>query len=148
MTFDPHAEDPGCPPGVPIVFCFADPCQVNSCPNFPEAECQSNYCGGCNALFFDADGNEVTDRCGTGSACEDGSPIVDCYVDPCTVSSCPNHREAECRANYCGGCRAWYFDGETNVTDTCRDTTSCECVCVCVCMHMCMHACICACVCE
>lgn len=33
------------------VFCFADPCQVTrSC--VAGAKCVSNFCGGCNALFF------------------------------------------------------------------------------------------------
>lgn len=47
-----------CPKGVPIVNCFADPCQVNTCEAFPEATCVSNFCGGCNADFF-VDGKKV-----------------------------------------------------------------------------------------
>ena len=34
------------------VECFADPCTVESCPEFPEAECVANYCEGCWADFY------------------------------------------------------------------------------------------------
>lgn len=52
-----------CPPGVPIYNCFVDPCTTASCPNYPQARCVSNYCGGCNYNFFDSAGTDVTDRC-------------------------------------------------------------------------------------
>ena len=46
-----------------LVNCFIDPCQFATCPAFPNASCLSDYCGGCNARFFDKDGIEVTDIC-------------------------------------------------------------------------------------
>lgn len=52
-----------CPHGVPIYNCFIDPCTTASCPNYPQARCVSNYCGGCNYNFFDSAGTDVTDRC-------------------------------------------------------------------------------------
>ena len=52
-----------CPNGVPMVRCFADPCTVNSCPGVSDASCRANYCGGCHAYFYDANGNNVTDQC-------------------------------------------------------------------------------------
>lgn len=45
--------------------------------------------------------------CGDECECVDGSAPVDCFADPCTVSSCPT---GTCQANYCGGCNAEYFD--------------------------------------
>ncbi|KAL5510211.1 hypothetical protein EMCRGX_G005719 [Ephydatia muelleri] len=54
---------PKCPPNKPPVQCLVDPCTVNSCPAHPEATCVADYCGGCNARFFDRSGNEVTDSC-------------------------------------------------------------------------------------
>ncbi|XP_066294756.1 IgGFc-binding protein-like [Branchiostoma lanceolatum] len=48
-----------CPPGVDMVECFADPCDNAECPANPDATCRANYCGGCNAVFYDAQGNEV-----------------------------------------------------------------------------------------
>jgi len=35
---------------------------------------------------------------------------VQCFVDPCQVSSC-DVEGAECRSNYCGGCNAEWIDG-------------------------------------
>jgi len=38
---------------------------------------------------------------------------VDCFADPCEVSECISYPDAECIANYCGGCWAdYYLDGE------------------------------------
>uniref|UniRef100_A0A7M5V2C2 Agrin n=1 Tax=Clytia hemisphaerica TaxID=252671 RepID=A0A7M5V2C2_9CNID len=41
-----------CPRNVPIVTCAVNPCDTSTCPAFPKARCQGNYCGGCNAEFF------------------------------------------------------------------------------------------------
>ncbi len=51
-----------CPPDKPLVYCFADPCEVTTCPAFPNAKCVSDFCGGCNARFFEG-GKEVTENC-------------------------------------------------------------------------------------
>ena len=38
---------------------------------------------------------------------------VYCFVDPCLVSECSSYPDAECVANYCGGCWAdYYLNGE------------------------------------
>ena len=38
---------------------------------------------------------------------------VSCFADPCSVSECTSYPDAECVANYCGGCWAdYYFNGE------------------------------------
>lgn len=52
------------PPNKPIVNCFVDPCLFATCEAHPDANCVANFCGGCNAEFFDSTGNEVTDSCG------------------------------------------------------------------------------------
>ena len=57
------APPPTCPPDKPHVYCFVDSCQVTTCPAHPEARCVSDFCGGCNARFFDDEGNEVTKSC-------------------------------------------------------------------------------------
>ena len=41
-----------CPKDMPVVACYANPCATSTCPAFPKARCQANYCGGCNAEFF------------------------------------------------------------------------------------------------
>ncbi|XP_077979849.1 uncharacterized protein LOC144435157 [Glandiceps talaboti] len=43
---------PTCPDGSTPVQCIIDPCAIASCEAYPEAECRSNYCGGCNAEFY------------------------------------------------------------------------------------------------
>eukprot|EP00128_Syssomonas_multiformis_P003632 Colp12_sorted_trinity150504_noHs@24800 len=45
-----------CEKGIQQVSCFVDPCQFASCPAKKSAKCVSNYCGGCNALFYDVYG--------------------------------------------------------------------------------------------
>ena len=56
-----------CPPGVPIVRCANAPtaCEEEICPNFRNARCVFDNCGGCNTKFFVGQ-REVTDRCGRG----------------------------------------------------------------------------------
>ena len=64
MTTDLLPDTPTtCPPDE-LYYCFVDPCMFASCPAFPEARCNADYCGGCFARFYDADGTEVTDTCG------------------------------------------------------------------------------------
>lgn len=46
--------------------------------------------------------------CGGECACIHDDE-VQCFVDPCQVSSC-DVEGAECRANYCGGCNAEWID--------------------------------------
>ena len=49
-----------CPNGEEEVNCFADPCSLASeCKGNPSATCKSNYCGGCNGVFYDNEGNVV-----------------------------------------------------------------------------------------
>ena len=56
---------PTCPPGVPIAFCInaATACDEATCPNFPNARCVFDNCGGCNTKFF-IGRRDVTNRCG------------------------------------------------------------------------------------
>lgn len=58
-------EDCACADGSQPVQCFVDPCQV--APGCSVGECRSNYCGGCNAEFFDPDGYAV---CQLGGPCD------------------------------------------------------------------------------
>lgn len=110
--------------------CYIDQCDVITCPNFPDARCDPNYCSGCYASFF-VGAKNVTNICeGDGEpTCPEGSIRVDCKVDPCTVTKCPQFPRARCVPNYCGGCYAEFFVGEKNVTEKClvsRNNTSVE----------------------
>ena len=58
----------GCPDGSKPVNCLKDPCRFATCTYFPEATCEADYCGGCNARFFvDKGRQEVTASCATGN---------------------------------------------------------------------------------
>ena len=35
------------------VYCFQNPCLVESCPAYPNADCVPNYCDGCHADFYE-----------------------------------------------------------------------------------------------
>jgi hypothetical protein len=89
-----------CNDGTQPVNCFADPCQFSTC-DVEGAECIANYCGGCNAEWFDEWGAQVcigdcyyndqwyqagdsfpdTDGCNT-CACLEGGSIA------CTERAC------------------------------------------------------------
>lgn len=58
-----------CADGSPIVRCLRDPCEGTTCPAFPNAVCRSNYCGGCNFNYTDADGRDVTRQCARCELC-------------------------------------------------------------------------------
>ncbi|MCU0663374.1 MAG: hypothetical protein MUC50_13740 [Myxococcota bacterium] len=64
-----------CTDGSQPVLCFADPCSVSTCSD-PEATCESNTCGGCNAEWLDA----------TGAFAWCSEPQGDC--DPSKEKSC------------------------------------------------------------
>ncbi len=40
-----------------LVQCFADPCSVSTCEGDPDAACESNFCGGCHALYTNEAGD-------------------------------------------------------------------------------------------
>ncbi|UJR28287.1 hypothetical protein I4U23_009535 [Adineta vaga] len=52
---DVEAEEKKCI----TVNCFVDPCGMAKCNKHPEATCRSNYCGGCNAWFYNKVGQRV-----------------------------------------------------------------------------------------
>lgn len=69
-------EDCGCVDGTQPVNCFADPCEMTEpCDTDKALTCVSNYCGGCNAEFFDVQGALA---CQPASACESDE---DCGVE-------------------------------------------------------------------
>nr|XP_006817093.1 PREDICTED: uncharacterized protein LOC100376421 [Saccoglossus kowalevskii] len=102
-------DDNGCWPGVPMVYCFADPCRVTECPAYPEAKCVANYCGGCNADFY-VDG-ELVDCIGEDcDGHEDGTTYP--ADDGCNTCTCNNGREM-CTLMVCGPDCHGHVDGTT-----------------------------------
>lgn len=51
-----------------------------------------------------------------GTGCPASSPLMQCDANPCDNAMCPGQDSAVCRPNYCGGCRAEWFIGSTQVT--------------------------------
>ena len=93
-----------CPPGVPELSCYIDPCADATCRKYPAATCRPNFCGGCNAEFFV---NDIKLDC----ACD--QPIVNCVLDPCMFATCDEYPTATCISNYCGNCNAdFYVNGD------------------------------------
>ena len=57
-----------CPCLEGYVECFVDPCEATDCPAFPYITCEADYCGGCNANYYQ-NGEIVNDECGEPEAC-------------------------------------------------------------------------------
>ncbi len=86
------------------VLCFADPCQIATCP---AGECVSNYCGGCRAEFFDASGAAVCQPCARGEDCGFDQR---CGPEGRCLPACES--DAACRPeSYCATDRACREDG-------------------------------------
>eukprot|EP00456_Euglypha_rotunda_P036393 TRINITY_DN2794_c0_g1_i4.p1 TRINITY_DN2794_c0_g1~~TRINITY_DN2794_c0_g1_i4.p1 ORF type:complete len:377 (+),score=21.31 TRINITY_DN2794_c0_g1_i4:137-1132(+) len=101
----------GCPPGSRVSECLVDPCDGKTCPIYPSARCVQNYCGGCHFEFQTETGVPIT-QCRLPRVRCNGRG-VQCFVDPCTVQSCPAYPDATCQANYCTGCDTeWYWEGK------------------------------------
>jgi Tissue inhibitor of metalloproteinase len=57
-VFCPDTGAMSCADGSQPLFCFVDPCTTATCGD-PTAVCEANYCGGCNAEFYDPSGDMV-----------------------------------------------------------------------------------------
>ncbi|XP_078658591.1 uncharacterized protein LOC144903978 [Branchiostoma floridae x Branchiostoma belcheri] len=101
-----------CPPGVSQVNCLTDPCVLATCPPYPSATCKADYCGGCNAFFYDSNDNKVncddpycpnggqylSINCGRGVGRRDCPSTHSCQVHPADrwAVCCPNTVAGEC----------------------------------------------------
>uniref|UniRef100_A0A914VXG1 Follistatin-like domain-containing protein n=1 Tax=Plectus sambesii TaxID=2011161 RepID=A0A914VXG1_9BILA len=85
-----------CPAGQPLVNCFVSPCMPattqNNCPG--AAQCIEDYCGGCNAHYYDKSLNEIctgADKC-SDIPCPLGKKCVyspkQCFTTPCPQYEC------------------------------------------------------------
>jgi hypothetical protein len=83
------------------VECFQDPCLVESCPAYPNSDCVANYCGGCHADFYNANGELITD-CGDTTSCPGENP-AGCFQNGCSDGyECIDDWENNCISSYCG----------------------------------------------
>ncbi|XP_019853361.1 PREDICTED: uncharacterized protein LOC105313106 isoform X2 [Amphimedon queenslandica] len=104
----------GCPQNESsLLDCTNDPCQSNTCPSAPTAQCFPDYCGNCTSRYYYND-QEVTETC----SCSNGLKPVLCA--PSCLSTC-HIPEPICPVSTCvPGC------GCTN--DTIYDEVKEECV--------------------
>jgi len=68
LTMDSDEACRECPLGVPMAMCSDDPCKITSCTSNKDAVCKANFCGGCNAVFYNKDGSKAS--------CSDSDVIV------------------------------------------------------------------------
>ena len=54
-TFCTYNIDDNCPSGATVIECDGNPCDTATC-SAKDATCVPNYCGGCNAVFYDYTG--------------------------------------------------------------------------------------------
>ena len=94
-----ECTDSPCPPGVSQVRCLSAPCDVENCDQVPDARCVNDYCGGCNAYFFDAAGHPV---------CQKDDDFGTSDVPPCSSDLECNRLFEYCSRGEChefGSCR-------------------------------------------
>jgi hypothetical protein len=99
--------------------CFVDPCGVETCPEYPEAECISNYCQGCWADFY-LDG-ELLD-CSVQTGCIDlaGIDFGDCdmYLG---IGWITDHCESISGCSYIGENGVNYSSAFFNSMEVCNE---------------------------
>lgn len=114
-------DDCACADGSEPVACFADPCSVT--PACAEAvTCVSNFCGGCNAEFYDAFGAAACEArqsctsdadCGAGEWCRQAAPPL---VEASGADGAASTDDLECvpfvgEGSSCGGFTLpWAFE--------------------------------------
>lgn len=104
-----------CNDGNPSVNCFVDPCQVATC-DVAGASCRSNYCGGCNAEWYDASGARV---------CLGTTPSACNYDDPQRRYVAKSPEACKAVRFACGESEQQFFDAcgcgcEASAQSACR----------------------------
>eukprot|EP01084_Bolivina_argentea_P239521 402573_1 len=71
--------------------CLIEPCKMSSCYNYPYATCENYYCDGCDALWFDSNGKDVTVYCEelTTSTVKPDCVLPDEWILVGTADICP-----------------------------------------------------------
>ena len=103
------------------ISCFADPCEVaDECQLNNPVECVSNYCGGCNADFYDLNGNLVDCYNGPIQECNDLTGI---FFGWCDMYMCVCFVDGYC--NHISGC-GWVVDGVDYIDAFYNSIEECE----------------------
>ena len=110
-----------------------------TCASDPLATCKPNYCGKCDAVWFDAaggvvecvadiidiyipvyvDAEEPSEPPLSIDECPQGVELVECEADPCLFTNCDKFPDAECRPSFCGECKATFFSAKTGLGVNC-----------------------------
>lgn len=91
----------GCPPGVPLVHCFVNPCAITNCSGVNGAQCKA-ICGGCYAQWF-LNGRDVTEQCReSNSNCAVDEEYLSC--GPTCPPQCGDEITGACAALCKSGC--------------------------------------------
>ncbi|XP_033728451.1 prestalk D11 protein-like [Pecten maximus] len=113
FKYNPGSSDSRCPQMGRFGIC-AFTCSSGSCG--PGRVCCPTACGGttCKTPRSPPAPPPIS------SPCPEGVPMPSCTFVPCERETCPNHPQATCVDNYCGGCNAKFFLGHREVTQTCK----------------------------
>ncbi|XP_038060050.1 kielin/chordin-like protein isoform X3 [Patiria miniata] len=102
--------EPKCPTDVPVLTCFASPCDVKTCDHyrFPDAVCHVDYCQPCTAVFH-CPCNNLLDCEEKGKKdtieCKDSSnnkhDLGETWLEGCNECTCEETGIPTCRAKTC-----------------------------------------------
>ncbi|XP_077862410.1 uncharacterized protein LOC100376606 [Saccoglossus kowalevskii] len=105
----------GCPNGQTPVNCLVDPCVGVLCGDDPDAECRANYCGRCNAEFYDKNGDKID--CEAKRSCKyeeqiypHGAPMGFSSPNDCNTCVCSNGVRS-CTNIFCGDTTSCLYSG-------------------------------------
>ncbi|XP_070578362.1 uncharacterized protein [Ptychodera flava] len=106
--------------GCPICACYK-PCDGFTCPAGTVCKpmhvlCSEQDCPGIPQCVPELD----------NSMCEKDVEPVTCPIDPCASAACPAHPTATCKIDYCGHCKAVFYDTMQNKVD-CNEQGKFEC---------------------
>lgn len=94
-----------CNDGTDPVNCLVDPCENSTC-DVEGARCAANYCGGCNAEWFDPSGARVCLDAGDAGVCEYDGQIYEAgdvfaATDGCNKCTCTDGGLVACTERAC-----------------------------------------------
>jgi len=99
-----------------MVNCAMAPCSVTKCSAFPDAICTNNYCGGCNAIFTDKNGQRLSDK---QCAQNQPDPMPAAYTKPLVFEEISEKPSCPEIGGECSSISMTYCDAEISKTRRC-----------------------------
>ncbi|XP_006821660.1 uncharacterized protein LOC100371432 [Saccoglossus kowalevskii] len=93
-------------------------CRSQQCPKETEDVPEGCY-------MMPVEGQCCSTKLVCGDVCPYDKPLVQCTVNPCDNAVCHGYANVKCRASYCGGCTAEFYDDLNNKV-TCKSTDVCR----------------------